>query len=157
MVDDRLQDSVRIAQLLASEISGDAGRLRDLQVTDADPDVEPTLDGALAYRIVRVREADAADAADGPERREPALDADEESVTADAIDDATTIAEAFVQPDRVRLEFRVGVDAVAEAAEAADLRARPKAVRPPRTIVFLEDGAAVKRVLPALDAASESD
>ncbi|SEH65230.1 hypothetical protein SAMN05192561_12116 [Halopenitus malekzadehii] len=154
MVDDRLQDGVRIAQLLASEISGDAGRLRDLQVTDADPDVEPTLDGALAYRIVRVREADAAD---GPERCEPAPDVDEESATADAIDDTTTIAEAFVQPDRVRLEFRVGVDAVAEAAEAADLRVRPKSVRPPRTIVFLEDGAAVKRVRPALDAASESD
>ncbi|QHS17810.1 hypothetical protein GWK26_12005 [haloarchaeon 3A1-DGR] len=149
MVDDRLRDGVRIAQLLSSEVTGEAGRLRDLEVADADPDVEPTLDGALAYRIVRVPEAEM-DAADVSE-------SDGETTTAGEVsDDATTIAEAFVQPERVRLEFRAGVDRVADVAADADLRVRPKAVRPPRTIVFLEDGAAVKRVLPALEAARDA-
>ena len=48
MVDDRLSDGVRIAQLLASEIDGNRSRLRHLHVTDADPDVDPTADGAFA-------------------------------------------------------------------------------------------------------------
>ncbi|WP_096389948.1 hypothetical protein [Halopenitus persicus] len=163
MVDDRLQDGVRIAQLLASEVTGDAGRLRDLRVTDADPDVEPTLDGTLAYRIVRVpgTETDADPEAEAVADAEADTVADAEADTvADAeatTNDAATIAEAFVQPERVRLEFRAGVDAVAASAEAAGLRVRPKAVRPPRTIVFLEDGAAVKRALPALAAAIDAD
>ena len=53
MVTDRLRDGVRIAQLLASEVTGDQGRLKTLSVADADTDVEPTLDGTLAYRITR--------------------------------------------------------------------------------------------------------
>lgn len=137
MVADRLTDGVRIGQLLASEVSGDEGGLRDLALADADPDVEPTADGALAYRIVRT----VAGGTEGVERE---------------------IAEAYVQPDRVRLEFvddgsdRVGSpDLPAVAADAADgtgLRVRPKAVRPPRTLVFVEDGAQVKRALPVLEA-----
>jgi hypothetical protein len=68
----------------------------------------------------------------------------------------------YVQPDRVRIEF-VGIEAdaagedrptaTAAAAEQAGLRVRPKAVRPPRTLVFVEDGAQVKRALPVLEAA----
>ena len=124
MVVDRLRDGVRIAQLLASEVTGDRGRLETLAVTDADADVEPTLDGALAYRIVR---------GDEP------------------------IADAYVQPDRVRLEFRAAIDAVTTAADEAGLRVRPAGGASPRTLVFLEDGAAVKRVLPALRAAIDAD
>jgi hypothetical protein len=56
-----------------------------------------------------------------------------------------TLAEVYVQADRVRVEFREAVDAAAEAAAEAELRVRPKAVRPPRTLVFVEDGAEVKR------------
>lgn len=127
MVTDRLTDGVRIGQLLASEITGNAGRLGPLDLTDADPDVEPTPDGALAYRVVRA-----------------------------AGDDDTLVAEAYVQPDRVRLEFVTAPDAVAEAAGEAGLRVRPKAVRPPRTLVFVEDGAQVKRVLTAFETALTS-
>jgi len=122
MVVDRLHDGVRIAQLLASEVTGDQGRLNALSLTDADTDVEPTLDGTLAYRITREDEP---------------------------------IVDAYVQPDRLRLEF--AIDAVAEAASDADLRVRPAGGESPRTLVFLEDGAAVKRVLPALRAAVETE
>lgn len=52
MVERRLSDGTRIAQLLASEIDGLGGPLEPASVVDADPDVEPTADGALAYRIV---------------------------------------------------------------------------------------------------------
>lgn len=120
MVDERLTDGVRIAQLLASEVTGDHGRLRALDVKDADPDIDPTPDGAFAYALVA---------------------------------DGERLAEAYVQPDRLRLEFRVGPDVVADAATKAGLRVRPKAVRPPRTLVFVESGAQVKRARQALEAA----
>jgi len=139
MVADRLTDGVRIGQLLASEVSGNEGRLRDLALADADPDVEPTADGALAYRIVRAVDGDVAE---------------DEAATADERD----VAEVYVQPDRVRIEF-VGdgdgaalPEVAADAADEAGLRVRPKAVRPPRTLVFVEDGAQVKRALPVLAA-----
>ena len=146
MVADRLTDGVRIGQLLASEVSGNEGRLRALSIADADPDVEPTADGALAYRIVRAADGDATEA------------------------DGRVVAEAYVQPDRLRVEF-VGADGAetpesadaddlptvtAAAADEAGLRVRPKAVRPPRTLVFVEDGAQVKRALPVLEAAVDA-
>ena len=121
---DRLRDGHRIAQLLASEL--ESGASHDaLAVTDADPDVEPTTDGTLAYRVLNT-------------------ETDE------------TIASVYVQPDRARLEFRVAPAAVAEAAEEAGLRVRPKAAEPPQTIVFVEDGAQVKRTLSAFAAAIEA-
>ncbi|WP_435074325.1 hypothetical protein [Halorubrum sp. HHNYT27] len=140
MVADRLTDGVRIGQLLASEVTGNEGRLRRLTLADANPDVEPTADGALAYRIVRTVDDDTTEAAE------------------------RLIAEVYVQSDRVRLEF-VGGDTdgaddlptvTAAAAEEAGLRVRPKAVRPPRTLVFVEDGAQVKRALPVLAAAVDA-
>jgi hypothetical protein len=139
MVGERLTDGVRIGQLLASEISGNEGRLRDLALEDADPDVEPTPDGALAYRVVR----------DGDD---PGGD---------------LVAEVYVQPDRLRIEFvaRSGergdeTDRPAVAADAASdagLRVRPKAVRPPRTLAFVEDGAQVKRALSAFEAVVDAE
>ncbi|GAB3413545.1 hypothetical protein GCM10027435_07580 [Haloparvum alkalitolerans] len=138
MVDERLDDGVRIAQLLASEIEGNEGRLRDLTVTDADPDVEPTADGALAYAVRRTE--------DGPDD--------------DAGRDEPPLAEVYVQSDRARVEFLAAPDAAAEAAAEEGLRVRPKAVRPPRTLVFVEDGAQVKWVLPVFKrvlAADESN
>jgi len=121
MVEDRLTDGRRIAQFLASEITGHEA-LAALAVTDPAPDVEPTPDGAFAYAIEYHD--------DGHSER---------------------VATVSVQPDRVRLAFERAVDAVAEAAEAEGLRVRPKAVRPPKTLVFVEDGAQVKWLLPALD------
>lgn len=119
MVADRTTDGVRIAQLLASELTGDRHRLDAATVTDPDPDVEPTTDGALAYRV-----------GDGDD----------------------VVADVFVHPDRVRVEFLVAPDAAAGGAADAGLRVRPKAVRPPRTVVFVEDGGEVKRVLDAFEA-----
>jgi hypothetical protein len=52
MVEDSVTDGKRIAQLLASELSSrERGRLADVAVTDADPDVEPDPDGQVAYRV----------------------------------------------------------------------------------------------------------
>ena len=140
MVTDRLDDGVRIAQLLASEVTGSEGRLRGLTVVDADRDVEPTTDGALAYRIARDRDG----AAEG--------DGDAVDDDAAGAGDSDLVAEVYVQSDRARVEAIVGQDAAAAAAADADLRVRPKAVRPPRTLVFVEDGAAVKRALAVLEA-----
>jgi len=118
--EDRVRDGHRIAELLASEL--ESGASPDaLAVTDADPEVEPTADGALAYRV-----------------------------RDEGRDDA--IAEVFVQPDRAYVEFRAAPDDAATAAEASGLRVRPKAVDPPQTIVFVEDGAQVKWVLSAFEA-----
>ncbi|MEZ3162950.1 hypothetical protein ABNG03_01820 [Halorubrum sp. RMP-47] len=128
MVTDRLTDGVRLAQLLASEVTGNESRLRGLTVVDADRDVEPAADGALAYRIARERGG-----SDGGDER------------------ADHVAEVYVQPDRVRIEATAAPDAVATAAREADLRVRPKAVRPPRTLVFVEDAAQVKRALAVLE------
>lgn len=125
---DRVRDGHRIAQLLASEL--ESGASPDaLSVTDADPDVEPTTEGALAYRV---RD----DTADG---------------------EAKEIAAVYVHPDRARVEFRAAPGGVAEAAEAAGLRVRPKAAQPPQTIVFVEDGAQVKWIIPAFEAALAGD
>lgn len=146
MVADRLTDGVRIGQLFASEVTGDHGRLRDLDVTDADPDVEPTADGAVAFRLVAV-------AGDGVDH-----DRDDRADNEAGTDEAgagDVVAEVYVQPDRVRIEFRRAPERVAEVASEAGLRVRPKAVRPPRTLVFLEDGVDVKRVLPALETVVE--
>jgi len=123
MVDERLADGRRIAELLASEVTGHADELAAVSVTDADADVEPTPDGAFAYGIDR---------------------------------DDDRVASVFVQPDRVRVEFERAVDVAADAAREAGLRVRPKAVEPPRTLVFVEDGAEVKRLLGAVRAVTSA-
>ena len=52
MVDDRITDGKRIAQLLSSEFVGlETGPLDAVSVIDADPDVTPAPDGAVAYRV----------------------------------------------------------------------------------------------------------
>jgi hypothetical protein len=119
MVEERLTDGRRIAQLLASEVTGHADALAAVSVTDADSDVEPTPDGAFAYGIDR---------------------------------DGDRVASVFVQPDRVRVAFEHAVDIAADTAREEGLRVRPKAVEPPRTLVFVEDGAQVKWVLSVLRA-----
>jgi hypothetical protein len=122
MVEDRLTHGKRIAQLVASEVTGHERSLSSLSVTESDPDVDPTEDGAFAYAVER-----------GGER----------------------VAEVYVHPDRARVEFLAEQEAVAAAAEGEGLRVRPKAVRPPRTLVFVEDGAQVKWLLPALRAVAD--
>lgn len=126
MVRDAITDGKRIGQLLASEIDGpDRGVLGSLDVLEADPDVEPATGGAFAYRIV----------AGGDER--------------------TDVGAAYVHPDRLRVEFETGVRTALDAAAEAGLRARPKATQPPRTLVFVESGADVKRSLRVFEAVLE--
>lgn len=123
MVDERVEDGHRIAELLASELHGRAdGGLDRVTVTDADPDVEPSTDGTLAYRV-----------------------------TADGQD----LASVYVHPGRARVDVAYRPDAAAAAIEEAaagrdDVRVRPAATRPPRTVVLVESGAATKAVADAL-------
>jgi len=122
-------DGRRIAQLLASELDGrEDGALARVAVTDADPDVEPSADGALAYRL---------------------------TVT-DRAADAGPLGAAYVHPDRVRVELRTGPAAAADAGAEAGLHVRPKPAEPPRTLLFVESGAEVKRAADAVAAAVEA-
>lgn len=125
MVEDELTDGVRIAQLVASEITGHEDAPFDaLSVQDAALDVEPTVEGARAYDVAH---------------------------------DGTVLATMFVHPDRAHLEFGTGLEAARVAAEDRGLRTRPKAVDPPRLLVFVENGAEAKRVLGVLAAAATDD
>ena len=124
MVEDRITDGRRIAQLLSSELHGrEDGALGAIEVVDANPDVEPSTDGALAYRLTRSGEPFGA---------------------------------VFVQPERARIELRSGLEAAVESATEHGLRVRPKAVDPPRTLVFVESGAQVKRAVYVVDAAASA-
>ncbi|WP_159899872.1 hypothetical protein [Salinirussus salinus] len=58
MVEDRVTDGKRIAQLLASELTGlETGPLGAVAVTDADPEAEPSSGGTVAYRVTVEGEA----------------------------------------------------------------------------------------------------
>ena len=121
MIDERITDGRRIAQLLASELSGrESGALGTVAVVEANRDVEPAESGAFAYGI-------------------------------DA--DGDRLADVSVHVDRARIDLRAGLEAGARAADEAGLRVRPKAVDPPRAIVFVESGAEVKRAVDAIVAA----
>ncbi|ELY86684.1 hypothetical protein [Natrinema altunense] len=122
MVEERITDGRRIAELLSSEVDGrEDGELAEYAVTNADRDVEPTADGARAYDMTRRDER---------------------------------IARVFVHDDRAHLEFEAGQDIAAAAAADVDLRVRPKATQPPKTLVFVESGAAVKRTTDVLQTVS---
>lgn len=131
MVEKRITDGRRIAELLSSEIDGrEDGHLERLAVVDADADVEPTADGARAYDVER----------EGEEGSEGAV----------------LFARVFIHDDRAHVEFERGQERAAEAAESSGLRVRPKATTPPKTLVFVEDGGEVKRASDVFDAASRS-
>ncbi|MFB6297510.1 MAG: hypothetical protein ABEH56_03205 [Salinirussus sp.] len=52
MVEDRITDGKRIAQLLASELTGlSVGPLGEVAVVDADPDAAPSPGGTVAYGV----------------------------------------------------------------------------------------------------------
>lgn len=144
MVRDRVTDGTRIAKLLASEVHGRAsGPLGRLAVVDADRDVDPTEFGAFAYGVAL---AGRPDRDDGPG----------EAGGDDADRTDRRLADAYVHPGRVHLEFREAVDAAVDAGTSAGLRTRPKAVEPPRALVFVESGAEVKRATDVLAAAVDS-
>ncbi len=120
MVEERITDGRRIAELLASEIEGREGALAGLSVVDADPEVEPTADGARAYDVVH-------EGADG-----------------------ARVATVYVQPDRARLAVRRAPDRALAAASRRDLRGRPRGGQSPRALVFVESGAETKRAADVL-------
>ncbi|WP_252699243.1 hypothetical protein [Natronosalvus vescus] len=141
MVDDRITDGRRIAELLASEIDGRVDdELEWLAVTNADRDVEPTVDGTRAFDVSIVGSGKGSG-----DESEPAPSVEP--------DTSTRLARVFLHPNRVHLEFDRGREAAVDAAEAADLRTRPKASTPPKTLVFLESGASVKRGVAVVQAA----
>lgn len=52
MVEDRLTEPTRVAELLASELTGlGTGALADVAVVDADPDASPSPGGTHAYAL----------------------------------------------------------------------------------------------------------
>ena len=126
MVEERLTDGRRIAELLASELDGLEGIFARVTVTDPDHDVTPTPDGAYAYTVTIGEESD------GEEPR--------------------TLATVAVHPERAHVEFERGQGVAADVGEEQGLRVRPKAVEPPRTLVFVEDGGEVKRAVAVFEA-----
>jgi len=126
MVEDRVTDGRRIAQLLASEFDGRSdGPLGRVAVVDADPDVEPAPEGTRAYDVA----VDGSAVASVLVREEGACimaSADPETTTgvigeADARGLGTERApgwdnEGIVVPDGVAVKR--AVDAVAAAIEA---------------------------------------
>jgi hypothetical protein len=83
---------------------------------------------------------------------EPSLDG---TLAYEIAADGETVAEVYIHDDRARVEVRTALDAAERAARDAGLRTRPKAVEPPRLLVFVESGAAVKRALPVLRALAD--
>ncbi|MFC7116262.1 hypothetical protein ACFQH2_16715 [Natronoarchaeum sp. GCM10025703] len=140
MVEKRVTDGVRIAQLLSSEIDGRVdGALGRLSVTNPDRAVSGTADGDRAYDI---------------EWTEERVEDPDDSRRQHASGEGCRIAQAFAHDDRVRIELSAGQEVAADRAESEGLRVRPKAVHRPKTLVFVESGAETKRAAAVLDVVS---
>jgi hypothetical protein len=139
MVEAERRDGRRIAELLASEIDGRAtGPVGRLTVTDPDRSVVGQPGGERAYDVRELR-------ADRDPRRVPGPD-----------EAGELFARVFVHPERAHVEFHRGIDACSQHAADLGLRVRPKATDPPRTIVFIERAADVKRASDVFEAAADS-
>jgi hypothetical protein len=140
VVSDEITDGTRIGRLFSSEVHGhERGVLGRLRIVDADPDAEATEGGALAFAIAVGR--------DRNEDGDGSTNVDDGDGNDDAVASGKRIAEAYVHPDRLRIEFLREARTAAEAGRAAGLRTRPKAVEPPRTLVFVERAADAKAAL----------
>lgn len=64
------------------------------------------------------------------------------------------LASVYLQSDRIYLDVDEGLAAAKERAVQADLRTRPKATTPPGLLVFVENGASVKRAVDVVAAAA---
>lgn len=123
MVDERVTDGKRIAELLSSEVTGhENDPYGEMRVGNADRDVEPTAEGERAY---------------------------------DVLLDGEHLADVYVMPDRARMELRTGLERGEHEAERQGLRTRPVGAKPPKVVVFVESGAAVKGALDVLGAVAE--
>lgn len=142
MVQDRVSDGFRVAELLASEVDGrQRGDLGSLAVANADRSVSGTPTGERAYEIRFL-------AGDRDPRREP---------TPEEI--GRLVAEVLVHERGASLAVVAGADAAAETATEAGLTVTPSDDTPVETgsdgvVIELEYGAQVKRATDALAAAS---
>lgn len=135
MVERESTDGNRIASLLAAELAGFEDPPFSAIEIDESPEVavSPDESGERA----RSRDESPADS----NGTEPAYR---------VAHDGEALFEVVAQPDRIYLEFGRLQAEIREAAETAGLRVRPKATRPPATLVFVERGADVKRVIDVL-------
>jgi hypothetical protein len=84
---------------------------------------------------------------------DPDVDPTADGAQAYAVErDGRRVATVHVHPDRARVDFVDAPDRAAAAARERGLRVRPAETDPPRTLVFVEDGAAVKRALRVFEA-----
>lgn len=68
-----------------------------------------------------------------------------------------TLASVYLQVDRISLDFSEGLLAAKERATESGLRTRPKATSPPGLLVFVENGASVKRAVDVIAAAATGE
>lgn len=126
MVVDRLTDGKTIGKHLSSEIHGhESGVLGRLSIIEADPDAEPSEGGTFAYAI----------AVDG--------------------ENGTKIAEAYLHPEQLRVDFLVEATQAAVAGEGTHLSIESNDTEPPRTRVFVQSGAEVKKALRVVRSVAE--
>ena len=128
MTDDQITDGKRIAQLLASELSGlDREPLDTVSVGDADPDATPSERGTEAYQI-RSRGVPVATVCLYPERATVCLHGDRMWSAVTNVDAVTTgtarAASATLSVDGSALEIPTGatvkraVDAIAALVDS---------------------------------------
>lgn len=125
MVDREITDGDRIASLLEAELQG-----------FEDPPFDAIEIDELRERTVSIDES-----GENPATTEPAYRVSR---------DGDPLFEVVVHPERIYLEFSRLQAEIRDAAEAAGLRVRPRATWPPATLVFVERGADVKRVIDVL-------
>ena len=137
MVEDRVTDPRRVAQLLASELSGrETGRLARVSVVDADEDAEPSPDGTVAYGV----------AVDGERAGEVVRAGRNERVEGDDV----RAGEVVLYPEAAALVVRDGVldlDRVVAAARDGDLSVDRE---DEAATVRVETGASTKRAVDAV-------
>jgi len=131
MVEDRVTDPRRVAQLLASELSGrETGRLARVSVVDADEDAEPSPDGTVAYGV--------------------AVDGERAGRNERVEGDDVRAGEVVLYPEAAALVVRDGVldlDRVVAAARDGDLSVDREGEA---ATVRVETGASTKRAVDAV-------
>lgn len=141
MVQDRIVDGFRIAELLASEIDGRrCGPLGDLAVTNADRTVSGTAEGERAYDVRFL-------AGDRDSRREPTPD-----------EAGRLLAQVLVHEEGASVRVVAGVEAASAVAreEGLDVERCDSARTERGATIGIEYGAQVKRAADVLAAASEA-
>ncbi|PSQ00346.1 hypothetical protein BRC92_12430 [Halobacteriales archaeon QS_4_69_31] len=137
MVEDRVTDPRRVAQLLASELSGrETGRLARVSVVDADEDAEPSPDGTVAYGV----------AVDGERVGDDVRAGRNERVEGDGV----RAGEVVLYPEAATLVVRDGVldlDRVVAAARDGELAVDREGEA---ATVRVETGASTKRAVDAV-------